>query len=124
MKNRKIYDKDIDFSNYGKFKDCRINNGGNEVEFVYVCGDRYVVSLEKLTKWFETPHYLVTHGKARPFNTKIQLGTNYNRIIRVRKVLMGTAVRVYLDNSTAYDVPWDTVLMVCEPRYEHYGGLK
>jgi len=32
-------------------------------------------------------------------------------------------VRIYLSDGKQHDVPWDTVLMACEPRYEHFGGL-
>ena len=44
-------------------------------------------------------------------------------VVKCRRVLSRTAVRIYLSNETAYDVPWDTVLMACEKKYEHFGGL-
>jgi hypothetical protein len=43
--------------------------------------------------------------------------------LRCRRLDDGSVVRVYLSSGHAVDVVWDTVLMACEPAYEHFGGL-
>jgi hypothetical protein len=44
-------------------------------------------------------------------------------ILRVRTISDGHLARLYLSDGRRIDVAWDTILMACEPRYEHYGGL-
>lgn len=45
------------------------------------------------------------------------------RALRSRRSQDSRTVRVALDNGEAYTVPWDTVLMACEPQFEYFGGL-
>ena len=44
-------------------------------------------------------------------------------VLRTRRMIDGSIIRVYLSDGRVFEVPWDTVLMTCEPRYEHFGGL-
>lgn len=45
------------------------------------------------------------------------------RVLRVRRARKNQVVRATFTDGTKGDIAWDTVLMACEPRYEHYGGL-
>lgn len=127
MKTDKITDKDISFDNYATFKKCEIFNNGKRLKFTMACGISYEVSLDYLLKWFKTPHYLCKNGNILKWKISKKDDHRVRRksitVVKFRRVLSRTAVRIYLSNETVYDVPWDTVLMACEKKYEHFGGL-
>ena len=80
-------------------------DGGKAVRFIYPCGATYDVPILYLVQWFDTlPRHI---SKVRT-----------TRVIFNRKL-----TRVYFNNGKSMDVAWDTVLMACEPEYEHFGGL-
>ncbi len=119
---RKLLDRDIDSSNYATFKNCLITRNGRELEFVFACGMSYDVPLEYVLKWFSKPHYTVLNGKLKPWNGTKHISISQRvKVIKCRRVLQRTAIRIYLNNNTAYDIVWDTVLMACEKLYQHFG---
>ena len=124
MATKKILDKNIDSSNYASFKNCLITHNGRQLVFVFACGASYDVPLEYILKWFSKPHYMVLNGKIKSWDdTKNTPVSQKAKVLKCRKVLHRTAIRIYLSNNTAYDVFWDTVLMACEKTYQHFGGL-
>ncbi|MCD4780547.1 MAG: hypothetical protein K8S27_08385 [Candidatus Omnitrophica bacterium] len=124
MIKKKIYDKDINFSNYGSFKKTILSKDGISITFIFTCNDNYVVKISSLKKWFKSPHYILQEGKLINFNRRLHVVKDAKKIIKIRCILLRTAIRIYFDNNAVNDVCWDTVLMACEPRYEHYGGFK
>ena len=124
INQKKIFDKDVSFSNYLRFKKCRLIKELQSVEFIYANGKKYQVPFSEIRKWFKRPHYYLRNGVRIKFgNQKYKVSKN-PKPIRVRRILKGSGVRIYFNDKTACDVAWDTVLMACEPAYEHYGGLK
>jgi hypothetical protein len=120
----RILDKDIYPKNYGSFKHCRIDNQGKTITFVMACGASYSVPLKYFLKWNTYPHYVLRKGRLRPWDGAPT--PSHEGIVsfsRCRRTLSNTAVNVYLSNGSVYQVPWDTVLMACEEKYEHFGGL-
>jgi hypothetical protein len=87
-------------------------------------GAAYDVPVTYFRTWYEEPHYVYVNSRwveyrgagGPPRERQAALFT------KCRRVLRGRAVRVYL-GTHAFFVPWDTVLMACERRYEHFGGL-
>ena len=125
MKERRILDKNITANSYGTFKRCSLNNYGKQIMFTMVNGVCYNVPLDYFLQWFSMPHFVYQQNIWVKWNSskhKSIINKNIS-IVKCRRVLSNTAIRVYLSNKTAYVVPWDTVLMACEKRYEHFGGL-
>ena len=124
MKVDKILDKNIDSTNYAGFKKCSILDSGDRIKFVYACGAYYDVPIEYILMWFANPHYIVKNGRVNEWDeTKYTFDQKNIKALKCHKVKDSFALRIYLSNSTAFDIAWDTVLMACEPSYEHYGGL-
>jgi hypothetical protein len=120
---KRITDDMIDFSNYANFIDCQIQEDGKCVEFIYANSSKYKVPIEYLVLWFSNPHYHVTNNELVEFNESQH--QNSKKLLRATKwelILAGTAIRLYL-GDLVYEIPWDTVLMASEPKYEHFGGL-
>ena len=92
---------------FGKFSTASKADEGGAVVFQYPSGVRYKVPVEFIRAWF-------------PVEEKAE-GTA--TITRVRTISDGDLVRIYFSDKRNADVVWDTVLMACEPLYEHYGGL-
>ena len=121
----RILDRNITPANFGAFRAVAVINDGRVIRFIMAAGNRYDVSLGYFLTWYRKPHYSrkgtnwvdwrgSTSSRARRAKVKFT---------RARRVMAGRAARIYLSNRTAYLVPWDTVLMACEERYEHFGGL-
>lgn len=124
MRMNKILDKTIDSTNYAGFKKCLILNNGNKVRFVFACGVSYDVPFEYVLQWVANPHYILKNGRMIEWDkTKSDFDKESVKALKCRRVLDKLAIRFYLDNNTAFDISWDTVLMACEPNYEHFGGL-
>lgn len=122
-----IFDKNINFNNYATFKRSKILDNGTALKFIMACDVSYKVTLDCLLEWFDSPHYywLLERKKLVKFNREThKLNKQKSKIIKIRRILKKTALRVYLNNCSIYDVAWDTVLMACESQYEHYGGIK
>ena len=111
-----IKDVDIDASNYASFKSCKIINDGKAVSFVYACDAKYDVDIAYFILWFEKPHYFI---EQKPIDVLKKNLTFVSADLIVSK----SAVKICLNNNAVYEVPWDTVLMGCEEKYEHFGGL-
>jgi len=131
LEKNMILNSNVDGSNYTQFSGCRLKSNGKEVEFNYPSGDSYVVSIEYFCKMYDNiPHYIKQKGKVRsrwiewdPYkHAFVKLRPKELRFTRCRRSRDHFAVYIYLSNDTAFEVPWDTVLMMCEPRYEWFGG--
>jgi hypothetical protein len=92
---------------FGLFSTSAVIDGGKAVAFEYPSGTRYIVPLEYIMSWF----------------AESQPSEDMPVVIRSRRFSDGHLIRIYLSNGRYFDVAWDTVLMACEPAYEHYGGL-
>jgi len=124
MKKGLLLDKNMDMYNYVNFKECQVLENGTRVQFVYANGVSYNVPLEYILSWFYEPHYILDNGKLKDWDdTKFSVDAENVHALKCRRVRDWAVIRIYLSNSTAYDVVWDTVLMSCEPNYEHFGGL-
>ncbi len=119
-----IRDRNINEKNYSKFSRCAVNDDGRSVRFRYPCGGSYDVDIMQVLSWFDMPNCFYQHGQACdwPSNREYTI-PSWLRIKGVRRVACGHALRIRMNDDTAYDVAWDTVLMACEPCYEWYGGL-
>jgi hypothetical protein len=109
---RVIRDRTIGAQGFDRFVSSSVEEGGQGVALTYRSGARYLVPLEYLLCWYTETH---NRGKSRAGGRLL--------ILRSRMIANGRIVRVYLSDGRQYDVLWDTVLMACEPLYEHYGGL-
>jgi hypothetical protein len=124
MDTMKIFDKDITVLNYANFKHCLIRNHGKSITFTLACGAEYDVPIEYFLKWNNHPHYVIVGEELIEWEKSIKSPEEEMPIFsKWWKVLSDTAVRVCLSNDAVYEIPWDTVLMACEKRYEHFGGL-
>lgn len=123
--NKKILDKNITLDDYATFKKCRISDDAKRITFILAAGATYDVPMEHFLQWHKHPHYLFKDGRSVQWHK----GREYEKhkepvkFVKWRRVLLRSAVRVYLSDNTAYDVSWDTVLMACEKNYEWFGGL-
>ena len=123
MQKKRIFDKNINFENYATFKECEILGDRKGVKFIMANNISYDVPLSLLKKWFKEPHYYFEKNKMKNFNPKAHKTSNKEKVLKVRRVLKNTALRIYLTDGAVYDVAWDVVLMACEPLYEHYRGV-
>lgn len=105
--NKKIRDKNISLSNYATFNKCKIINNGAGIKFIYANNKNYCVPLKTIIKWFS-------------FSRSV---SKNKKILSIRRICGKSIVRIYCDDKSSYDVAWDTVLMACESRYEHFGGM-
>ena len=119
-----LLDKNMDMYNYVTFKSCQVLENGTRVQFVYANGVSYNVPFDYVFSWFSEPHFFLENKKLKDWDeTKFNIDTKNVHVLKCRKVYDWDVVRIFLSNKTAYDVAWDTVLMSCEPNYEHFGGL-
>jgi hypothetical protein len=121
----KLKDKNININNYGSFEKGVISKDGKSISFSMACGVNYRVSLDYFLKWFSNPHYTLVEGELLEWEqSKHKFAWNGSiAFAACERILSNTALRVSLSNGAIYDVPWDTVLMACEEKYEHFGGL-
>jgi hypothetical protein len=112
----RIMDRTLVKQGLGKFAHSSKSESGKSVLFTYPSGAKYTVPLEFILKWFKS---LPGEGA----DSQVVREDNLPIVLRTRTISDGHIVRVYLSNARQYDVVWDTVLMACEPLYEHYGGL-
>lgn len=128
---QKLYDKDITPSDYGTFQNCSIRAEGKVFRFEYACGARYDVPIDYFVQWYYEPHYIRRGSRwiewQRSKHKDVKKGRRLRLLFVRYRSLSGIwgirAVKIFLNNGTAFLVPWDTVLMSCEKRYEHFGGL-
>lgn len=105
MKERPISDRNVHLLGYSRFQRSGVLRGGAGVRFMYPSGAVYDVPRLYLAAWFNT------------------LPRPTPRIRATRMLADGRVIRVYFSRGHSVDVAWDTVLMACEPAYEHFGGL-
>jgi hypothetical protein len=103
----RLSDRNVSRKGFGKFSTASRADDGGFVVFQYPSGARYKVPVEYIRTWF-------------PVGEKTEWTAT---ILRVRTISDGDLVRIYFSDQRKADVVWDTVLMACEPLYEHYGGL-
>jgi hypothetical protein len=108
-----IRDRTIAKQGFGRFAGSSRSSNGDAVIFEYPSGVKYRVPLEYMLRWFER----------RVSAQELSEPTGQLVVTRSRTIAQGDLVRIYLSDDRHYDVAWDTVLMACEPLYEHYGGL-
>lgn len=104
---KRLRDKTLHQHGFKFFSSSSVASDGQVVIFSYPSGSRYIVSLQYILTWF----------------SEVQRGEPPTKAIRSRRLSDPHLVRLYFSNDKCVDVAWDTVLMACEPRYEHYGGL-
>ncbi len=122
-KAQKILDRKVSVDNYCSFRGCEVTQNGKAIRFI-IYDTIYEVPLKYLTQWFSMPHYIFRKGTIKVLTeTEAYKGKAPSSIIKCRRVRKNSMIRVYFNNFTAVDVVWDTVLMACEKRYEHFGGL-
>lgn len=119
----KILDKDVQRSNYGTFQKCIIDYSGKTIKFVYANKENYTVSIDFFLKWNKYPHTVFSKNRWKSWSPSVKFSKKKGLFKKWRRILSNSAIQVYLSNGVAYTIPWDTVLMACEPRYEHYGGF-
>jgi len=105
------------------FSTVRALPGGRVLRFEYPVGLSYDVPVPYVVSWFSQPHYRRAGRRWRPASSSWPHGFTEAVALRTRLMLAGSVACVYLSNSCAVEVAWDTVLMACEPAYEHFGGL-
>ena len=105
--DKPVRDRTMQAQGFGSFSASSVDSEENAVTFSYPSGVRYKVPLDYIISWF---------GELAKFK-------GLDRVIRSRRISNGHVVRVYLSSGSRLDVAWDTVLMACEPLFEHYGGL-
>jgi len=127
MKDTKpIKDEDITTDNYASITTCNILDSGTAISFTMPCGSTYQAPIEFFKQWFSEPHYLDKDGALVPYkkrNSLSEVRRANEKFVKCEHILNGLAVRVFLSGGAIYDVAWDVVLMACERRYEHFGGL-
>ncbi len=120
----KLLDNNINSSNYTIFRNCYLDMYGKIIIFEYPNRIKYVVPIDFLLTWFEEPHFIKINNKWREYKTKYKICKKKDiSIMKCKFALDKHAIKIILNNNVAYTVPWDTVLMACEPNYEHFGGL-
>lgn len=121
----RILDKDITFDNYANFLSCTIDRSGKEVIFSFPVGAQYRVNVKQFLSWYTNPHSIIMEDGVL---TGWPQGKEYHpkegiTFLKTELVIKGFAARIFMSDSTVYDVGWNIVLMTCEPRYQWYGGL-
>jgi hypothetical protein len=110
-----ILDRTMARQGFGGFSRSAKSADGREVFLHYPSGAIYRLPLE----YALTCCAIYEGEEPRPISYR----RTRLRVLRTRTFSDGHSVRLYLTDGSECDIAWDTVLMACEPRYEHYGGL-
>lgn len=105
-----IVDKRVARDGWTAFSRSGVGSGGRSVEVEYANGVRYIIPAQYIVRWGIRTEGFKVPGKSA-------------RVVRVRRARKNQVVRVTFSDGSKGDMVWDTVLMACEPRYEHFGGL-
>lgn len=100
---------------FDRFESSTVARDGQSVTFTMCSGAKYEMPLDYLLEAFGR------YRKER--NSGAEESQEAARVVRSRRLKDSRAVRVVLDNGSGYTVPWDTVLMACEPQFQFFGGL-
>lgn len=121
---KKILYSDLSTDDYTRFNLCRPSTGGEELTFEFANGTQYVVSIKYFLQWFPHPHHIIKDGRSVQWRKGINTKKHKRNVkfSKCRRIADRIAVRVYLNDKTAYDVSWEIVLMACEKNYEGFGG--
>ncbi len=130
--NKQLTDSDIINLYWEVFNKCEILDNGSIIKFNLTCfkGKKtlsYLVPIDYFLQWYGSkygPHYIYQNHRWIDFNInkhKIPSTRNVN-FLRFRRIMGSHAVKIYLSNKSAYVVPWDTVFMFCEKKYDQFGG--
>lgn len=111
MATGKILDSAALRLGWASFRTARVLDDGRSILIAFEAGGAYRVEVGYLLKW------------GLPVRPGAGGGAGMRRISKARCASGRQRLFVYLDDGSRFEVPWDTVLMACEPRYEHYGGL-
>jgi hypothetical protein len=109
---RRILDRNISRYNYSVFRRTRLLGAGRAVRFTYQNGVQYDVPLAYMKLWGGELQRSVTTPRAGSL-----------RVTRTRRGSDGYMAAIFLNDRSMFHVPWDTVLMACEPLCGHFGGL-
>lgn len=109
-RNRLIVDRRAGTEGWTTFSRASVGPEGRSVEVEYSNGVRYLIPAAYIVRWG------IQGESSKPPRTTA-------RVLRVRRARRSQVVRVTFSDGTKGDMVWDTVLMACEPSYEHYGGL-
>lgn len=113
-KSRKLRDRTLVRQGFGRFAGTSRGAEGDAILFVYPSGVKYRVPLSYVLNWFDNS--AESDGQQAVDDEVIS-------VVRTRTLVDGHLARIYLSDGRRMDVAWDTVLMACEPLYEHFGGL-
>lgn len=102
---------------FSRFLSSHVRDRGETVDFCMKSGAVYSVPAEYVRRWFR--------GHENEYERRNDAITGNDRlaVVRSRRLPGNEYVRVVFSDGYVFEVAWDTVLMACEPRYEHYGGL-
>lgn len=108
-----ITDKDTRLLGLNSFSSVVFREDTQVLEFTYRGGKKYDVPLRYFRTWFPAPHEQghAVSGRGDDVAAAGLVGTG------------GACAQVVLRSGAAFYVGWDLVLMACEPKYIHYGGL-
>ncbi len=106
-----ILDSTAEAQGFTDFSRSCVLDSGRKVLVCYRSEASYVISCEYLMKWFETEQVREDRPGARL------------QIRKSRVISRGQQIRVWFHDGSIRDINWDSVLMACEPKYEHYGGF-
>ena len=87
------------------------------VRFQMRSGDTFDVPVPVILTWFDG------YEDEQPGAILREVSVDDLEMIDAACWVEGRIARVSLNDGRILDVPWDTLLMACEPRFEHYGGL-
>lgn len=106
-----IRDKYVASNGWLTFSASNVINYGKAIRVKYTNGKQYEIPLP----------YILTWGCE--LLTKASRRCSKLRILRTRRVTDSSAISIALNDGLKFQIAWDTVLMFCEPTYEHSGGL-
>jgi hypothetical protein len=95
-----------------EFAGSSVNECEGYLRVSFRSGATYSIPSEYVASWFEGSDY----------DQRLKQ-SGQSLIVRSRVISRGTETRIFWGNGTHRDIPWDTVLMACEPMYENFGGF-
>lgn len=106
-----LNDRTAHYLGLTEFSQCRVVDQGARVAFSFRSGDRYVVPSAFILSWY---------GDDAP-----DVGGR-SRVVRADSCPSADdagRARLHFEGGAELSVPWDYVLMGCEPEFEWYGGF-
>ncbi len=114
------------------FEKCQILDDGKTIEFRFGKNRqfhlsperRYRVPLAYVLSWYEGPHYIkkcrerVSRMPSAPWHHDANVAVH-----RIRRLFTYQIIRLYLTDTSIYDVAWTLVLETCDPACSLYVGF-